>query len=528
MPDSAPPPDRSPKQDFTAGEAKAPPADPNLKPSEPHVWQRRWFQTLLAVLVVFLVMSYVLPGVLNLLYAVRAILVPVLIGLALAYICNPLLRFAERRLKIGRLTGTISLMLMALVVVAVIVVQAIPLLYNQTLALVNTIQSTYPQYVDRLMEQIEAQTRRPAETVAETGAGNGKTVEQDEAEAAPQGEAIEPLEPIVEVAKQAIEESVSGKPLTEEQPKDPEEIVEDEIAPGNREKIAEAPTEPPGETAITATEPLTANGEPQDEGPSSFFTRMMERERNRRLVEAGVKKMRSLDWSLIATWLVQSLDIGVGLVGTAIGLTSYFALASVVIAFCFFFFAWKMDDIFDWFEPYIPESSREKTCNVFCKMDAAVSSFVRGRVIQSLVMMGLLTVGWLIVGVPYWFLLGLITGVLNLVPFLPAVGWLMALLLTVMSQLSAGGSFEIGLIIWPSVVYFVAQGLDGWVVEPWVQGKATNLDPLTVLLAVLIGGSLLGLVGMLLAIPLTACVKILMREIFLPKLKRLSNPHRPH
>ena len=133
-----------------------------------------------------------------------------------------------------------------------------------------------------------------------------------------------------------------------------------------------------------------------------------------------------------------------------------------------------------------------------------------------------LSPGRWIVDVPYWFLLGVLTGLLNVVPFLPAVGGLLAVVLAVMTALANGGDFTWGLLLWPTLVFVVAQSLDGYVVEPVVQGKATNLDPLSVMLVVLVGGSLAGLLGMLLAIPLAACVKILMQELVLPKARAVA------
>ena len=84
------------------------------------------------------------------------------------------------------------------------------------------------------------------------------------------------------------------------------------------------------------------------------------------------------------------------------------------------------------------------------------------------------------------------------------------------------------MVIFPTVVYLLAQALDGWVMEPIVQGRATNLDPLTVLLAVLIGGTLAGLLGMLAAIPVAACIKILGQEVMVPRLRRYAEQHEPH
>ena len=130
-----------------------------------------------------------------------------------------------------------------------------------------------------------------------------------------------------------------------------------------------------------------------------------------------------------------------------------------------------------------------------------------------------LSIGWWAVGVPYWLLLGMGSGLLNLVPFAAVVGWVAATGLALVDHLSGGGGFTWMVLVWPTVVYAVAQMVDGWVVEPIVQGRATDLDPLTVLLAVLIGGSLFGLMGLILAIPLTACGKIVAQEWVLPRLR---------
>ena len=73
-----------------------------------------------------------------------------------------------------------------------------------------------------------------------------------------------------------------------------------------------------------------------------------------------------------------------------------------------------------------------------------------------------------------------------------------------------------------SIVYVIAQSLDGWVIEPLVQGKATGMDALTVLLVVLAGGALLGILGVVLAVPIAACIKILCQEILLPKLRNFA------
>ena len=506
-----------------------------------YVWQRRWFQTLLAVLVVFLVLSFVLPGVLGLLYEVRSVLVPVLIGLALAYIANPLLRWAERRLRIGRLAGTISLMLLALVVVAAVLPPAFGLLRQQGGDLIRNVQEVYPRYVDKLLATLEksaadasgepaptapAATNQIAAVKSETPAAPGTTLQTEGQTSTTATTTVNPLPPMPAPLADRAE------PPEPAPPSEGSAATQDTETVSASETVAEAPAvEDPDASPDFAPE--------EDEADETLVEAVVEKiidpNRNRQLLELAANQLRQLDGQVIARWAMQSLDVGVGLVGSAISFTSYLLLAAVVVAFCFFFFSWKFDAVLRWFKPYIPQASRDHTIRMLAQMDLAVSSFVRGRLIQSLVMMVVLVVGWYLVGVPYWFLLGLLTGILNVVPFLPMVGWLVAVALTVMTALAGGGSsgaetavavadsgFRFGLILWPTVVYFIAQGLDGWVIEPVVQGKATNLDPLTVMLVVLVGGSLLGLAGMLLAIPLAACVKILMQEMVLPRLRTMA------
>src|SRR5690606_18955455 len=112
-------------------------------------------------------------------------------------------------------------------------------------------------------------------------------------------------------------------------------------------------------------------------------------------------------------------------------------------------------------------------------------------------------------------LLGVFTGLLNLVPYAGVFGFLLAVGLATVDQMT-GGTFRWFAPVGAAVVYLIAQGIDGWVVEPLVQGKATDLDPLTILLVVLLGGSLGGLLGLILAIPIASCVKILSQEVLLP------------
>ena len=68
----------------------------------------------------------------------------------------------------------------------------------------------------------------------------------------------------------------------------------------------------------------------------------------------------------------------------------------------------------------------------------------------------------------------------------------------------------------------IVNALDGWVLTPLIAGKATNLDPVTIFVAVLAGGSVMGAYGMLIAIPIAACLKILLSDLVVPKLREMG------
>lgn len=241
--------------------------------------------------------------------------------------------------------------------------------------------------------------------------------------------------------------------------------------------------------------------------------------------ETAGSAIPAVDWAQIIRPVLSWLGVGIGVIGTAVGLATYLGIALIVTVFCFVFFGWHFDTIVGWFRELIPARHRDRTLHIVSRMDRSVSAFIRGRLIQSLAMAFILCIGWRLAGVPYWMLLGVMGGVLNLVPFAAVFSWLAALTLTSLDQLTGGAAgFTWGLLLWPTLVYAVAQFADGWIIEPLVQGKATDLDPLTVLLAVLIGGTLAGPLGLILAIPVTACLKILAEELLMPRLRAAARP----
>jgi predicted PurR-regulated permease PerM len=154
-------------------------------------------------------------------------------------------------------------------------------------------------------------------------------------------------------------------------------------------------------------------------------------------------------------------------------------------------------------------------------MGQAVGHFFRARLVIAFIMGGSLSIGWFWTGVPYWFFLGMVTGLLNMVPYLSVLTWPFALLLKYLEAInSSGGSTSfVSIAVWPTVVYVAVQLSEGWFLTPWIQSGQTNLNAATVLIVVIIGRALVGIWGLLFAIPIAACIKILANELVLPPLR---------
>lgn len=211
------------------------------------------------------------------------------------------------------------------------------------------------------------------------------------------------------------------------------------------------------------------------------------------------------------------------IIGSVVGITLYIAIWSVLIPIFFFYFAWRFNPMVRRLRRFIPHSRRERILNLLGKMDAAVGNFVRGRLLVAILMGAMFAVGWLIVGVPYWFLLGAVTGVLSLVPFAAGLGLPLAIALKYLDTISGAnpqGFDWMAVLLWPTVIYVAVQTIEGWVLTPWIQSKSLDMSAMMIFIVVMIGGAVGGMYGLLLAVPAAACLKILFQEAILPRVER--------
>jgi predicted PurR-regulated permease PerM len=191
-------------------------------------------------------------------------------------------------------------------------------------------------------------------------------------------------------------------------------------------------------------------------------------------------------------------DIGVGLVN------SVFAAVTILVLSIFMLSSGRRF-LDAWIREYQPERE-EWWHNLFGRISTAIGNYVAGALLQATVAGVTSWIMLMILGVNYALPLAVIVFLLDLIPLVGAtIGAIVVGIVTVFSD------FPIDTIIW-AVFAIVYQQVENNVIQPRIQARAVQLEPLVVLISVLFGSSLFGVLGALLAIPVAAALQITVRE----------------
>jgi predicted PurR-regulated permease PerM len=184
------------------------------------------------------------------------------------------------------------------------------------------------------------------------------------------------------------------------------------------------------------------------------------------------------------------------------------ALNLFVIPVATFYFLRDIDRMRVAFPTFVPVSYRDWLMGKLAEIDMLLSGFVRGQLLVALILMGLYTIGLSIIGTPSSLLLGLLSGAASMVPFMGLiVGLCPSLILTFLQY------HDWQHLVGVAAVFAVVQALEGNLITPKIVGERLGLHPVVVLLAVLVGGDLFGFLGILLAVPATAVIKVFWRDV---------------
>ncbi len=151
---------------------------------------------------------------------------------------------------------------------------------------------------------------------------------------------------------------------------------------------------------------------------------------------------------------------------------------------------------------YVPARYRDKVRVLVHDVDHNMNAYFRGQGLVALIVGILFAIGFCIIGMPMGIAMGLIIGLLNLVPYMQALGIPPCILLCLVQSAQTGRPVWVTLLCM-ALVFVAVQTLQDMVLTPKIMGKVTGMGPAAILLSLSIWGALFGVIGMIIALPLT-------------------------
>lgn len=183
------------------------------------------------------------------------------------------------------------------------------------------------------------------------------------------------------------------------------------------------------------------------------------------------------------------------------------AVAILISPFILFYLLRDSNRLKGYVVQFLPPKLRQPTARVLSKINQQLSGYVQGQVLVAIAVGAMFSLMYSIVGLRYGVTLGIVAGVLNLVPYL---GSFLAQVPVFILAAISGPTMLLNV----TVIFVIEQTLEGRIISPLVLGSKLSIHPITILFVLLTAGSLFGVWGVFLAIPIYASVKVVAIEIF--------------
>ncbi len=177
------------------------------------------------------------------------------------------------------------------------------------------------------------------------------------------------------------------------------------------------------------------------------------------------------------------------------------AIVAVCVLYIIFILL-DYDDLTNGWPNLIPAKYRAGVTGLATDLENGMNAYFRGQATVAGIVGILFAIGFEIIGLPLGILVGLFIGVLNLVPYLQTIGIIPCVLLGILQSAETGRPLWLVFVL-IAVVFVVVQLIQDMILTPKIMGNVTGLHPAIILLALSIWGSLLGIVGMIIALPMT-------------------------
>jgi predicted PurR-regulated permease PerM len=424
-------------------------------------------------------LALVLVGIL--MYLLSPVLVPLFFAFIVAYVLDPIVDLFEAR----RVSRSLSIAGLAAIGIALLI--AVPLFFVPSLI----------QQADQLTEA--------AQQDDSGGESSLSTWFYQTVSFLPLEHILDALDPQLD-ALEPPDSLEAGEPAAVSQP----------------ETVDAPPEQPPADEAEAAPDSPDKGGDEakSDEvsAPKPPATAMLGEEQLGRLMQVLAQRVRS---GALAFLQSHGGQVASGAEAAGAGLAQFFTTVGrgafgmllfvgnlALFSFVAAYLLKDYDHIIAAARELVPLGCRDKVCEVSAKIDGQLRGFLRGQMMVCVALGVMYFIGLRLSGVPFAFLIAVFGGVASFVPYLGLALTIGPALLLCIVQHGGIDVHLLGVVM----TFVIAQLLEGTVLTPRIVGDQVGLGPVWVILAVLVFGNALGFLGLLLAVPIAASLKVLISE----------------
>lgn len=225
----------------------------------------------------------------------------------------------------------------------------------------------------------------------------------------------------------------------------------------------------------------------------------------------AVNKWFNTTNSEISTWLkdysAEYAKKGLHGVSSVVGTVTSVVIAIITFPFVLFYLLKDGHQMPAYIAKFLPVKARYSFLETLKEISTQISNYIRGQISVAFAVMIMFAIGYTIIGLPYGWLIAIVAGILNIIPFL---GSFLAMVPAVVVGIFVSPVMLISVL----VVFMIEQTLEGRIISPKLLGSSMKIHPVTVLIVLLSAGNIFGILGVIFGVPGYAILKVLIYRFY--------------
>ncbi|KIS02779.1 AI-2E family transporter [Paucilactobacillus wasatchensis] len=193
--------------------------------------------------------------------------------------------------------------------------------------------------------------------------------------------------------------------------------------------------------------------------------------------------------------------------GNVLGTVTTVLVAIITMPFILFYLLRDGKQLPKYLVKFVPDKMRPSFLNVLGEINQQISNYVRGQLTVAFFVAIMFWIGYLIIGLKFALTIGIIAGILNMIPYLGSF-------LAMVPAILVGAFISPWMLVKVLIVFAVEQTIEGRVLSPLILGSNLKIHPVTIIIVLLASGKMFGVLGVIFGIPGYAVIKVLVTHLF--------------